>query len=517
MINLNLSADVLLSAPLLIPLLTLCLCIVFSKHNNIQETISFFGSILYLFFSIFLFLGTKNGTILTSQAGSWDAPYGITLVSDLLSSSMILLTGIMAVLALLYQKGNKELCPSSTSRFHPLFHGVLAGVSGSFLTGDIFNLYVWFEIMLISSFGLITIQKKPEQLQAGIKYVIMNLASTAIFLFGVAFLYGLCGTLNMADLAVKIPHIPEQGFVKIIYFIFIFSFAAKAAVFPLFFWLPAAYPVMNITILAFFSALLTKVGIYSLLRFNTLIFSNVADSAGSFIAILAVMTMITGVLGAAAQFDMRRILAFHSISQIGYILIGVAVGTPFAIAGSAFFVIHHSFVKSSLFFISGIINKLGNTFYIKNIGGLYSSHILLSVLFFLQAMSLAGLPPSSGFWAKFILIKASFQTDWILLAITSLFVGVLTLFSMVKIWNEVFLKNPSSEFEQKKNHPKTSSLEIALLYAPVFIITIISVTMGLFAETGISYVVQLGEQLCDPKNYTDAVLNNNLQLKRAQI
>src|SRR5690606_23287247 len=243
------------------------------------------------------------------------------------------------------------------------------------------------------------------------------------------------------DLATKVPDIENSGLVNTLAVLFLLAFGSKAAIFPLFFWLPASYHTASAPVLAIFAALLTKVGIYAIVRCFSLIFPITAGLA-IIIGLLAVLTMITGVLGAASHFDIRKILSFHIISQIGYMLVGVAIATPLAIAGSVFYILHHIIVKANLFLIGGVIRRRTGSYHLKQIGGLHRTAPFLAIMFCIPALSLAGLPPLSGFWAKYLVVKPSLDAGNWYLAATALIVGVLTLYSMLKIWNEAFWKAP---------------------------------------------------------------------------
>src|SRR5690606_12958990 len=268
----------------------------------------------------------------------------------------------------------------------------------------------------------------------------LNLIATTFFLITVGFLYGMTGTLNMADLARVLPTLENQGLVTTLAVMFLMTFGSKAAVFPLFYWLPAAYHTASAPVVAIFAALLTKVGVYAIIRTFTLLFDGDAGYTGPIVAAIAILTMVTGVLGAAAHFDVRRILSFHIISQIGYMLFGIAIATPLAVAGSILYVIHHIIVKANLFMIAGVIRAAGGSFQLKEVGGLYRNLPWLGVLFLIPALSLAGLPPLSGFWSQLLVSKARLDAGHIALAVSGLGVGVLTLYSMIKIWNEAFWK-----------------------------------------------------------------------------
>ncbi|MFA7504303.1 MAG: Na+/H+ antiporter subunit D [Burkholderiaceae bacterium] len=496
-----------LALPVCIPLATMALCAMLQRRPGAQRLLSVAGSVALLGSSLLLLAEVHGGKVLATQFGDWRAPFGISFVADLLAAAMVVITGLMAVAVAIYAlvDGARE---REHAWFHPLYHGLLLGVTGAFLTGDIFNLYVWFEIMLISSFGLLIQGGTREQLDAGVKYVILNLLVTTLFLLGVGFLYGLTGTLNMADLADTIPGVENRGLVKTLAVLFLLCFGAKAAVFPLFFWLPAAYHTASAPIVAIFAALLTKVGVYAILRVFTLPFGGVLDYIGPLIGWIAGLTMITGVLGAAAQFDMRRILSFHIVSQIGYMLVGLAVATPLALAGSVLYVLHHIIVKANLFLIAGAARRAGGSYHLGSIGGLHRSAPLLALMFVIPALSLAGLPPLSGFWAKFIVVRSSLEAGHVVLAAVALGVGLLTLYSMLKIWNEAFWKpaGPRSE-EAARQWRANPRMRLAML-APIMALAALTLSIGLYAEPFVDFSLRAAEQLLGGEAYARAVLGD---------
>ncbi|MCT7654634.1 hypothetical protein MBH78_07270 [Oceanimonas sp. NS1] len=248
-------------------------------------------------------------------------------------------------------------------------------MTGAFLTGDIFNLYVWFEILLIASFGLMILGGERAQMEGAIKYVTLNLISSAMFLTAVGLLYGYAGTLNMADLAVKLNGPEQSGLVTVIAMLFLVAFGIKAAAFPLFFWLPASYHTPPVAISAVFAGLLTKVGVYALYRVFSLIFvQDIGFTHGTVLMAMGIFTMVTGVLGAAAQFEVRRILSFHIISQIGYMLVGLALFTPLAVAGGVFYIFHHIIVKTNLFLVSGVMYRYHGSYDLSRLGACTARH-----------------------------------------------------------------------------------------------------------------------------------------------
>ncbi len=499
------TAPLLLTLPVAIPLATLALCAVLQRHGTAQRFVSLVGSAALLAASVALLAAVYGGDVLAVQFGSWAAPFGISFVADLFSAAMVFITGLMAVAVSVHAlvDGARE---REHAWFHPLYHGLLLGVTGAFLTGDIFNLYVWFEIMLISSFGLLVQGGTRAQLDAGVKYVVLNLLVTTLFLMGVGFLYGLTGTLNMADLARTLPQVQNQGLVQALAVLFLLAFGAKAAVFPLFFWLPAAYHTASAPVVAIFAALLTKVGVYAILRCFTLPFGSVADFVAPVVGVLAALTMVTGVLGAAAQVDIRRILSFHIISQIGYMLVGLAVATPLALAGSVLYVLHHIVVKANLFLIAGAVRRAGGSYDLKRIGGLHRSAPVLALLFVVPALSLAGLPPLSGFWAKFTVVRSSLEAGHVALAVVALAVGVLTLYSMLKIWNEAFWKAPTALSEQAAQDWRGAGGVRAAMLLPIAALAAVTLTIGLWTEPFVDFSLRAAEQMLGGQAYMQAVL-----------
>ena len=497
--------SMLLVLPVGIPLLTLALCAICARRPALQRAISLAGSAALLAASLALLANVTDGTVLATQLGAWEAPFGISFVADRLGAAMVVITGLMALAVSVYSLGD-GVRERQQPWFHPLYHGLLLGVCGAFLTGDIFNLYVWFEIMLIASFGLLAQGASRAQLDAAIKYVVLNLLVTTMFLLGVGLLYGLTGTLNLADLARALPQVENQGLVAALAVLFLLAFGAKAAVFPLFFWLPAAYHTASAPVAAIFAALLTKVGVYAILRCFTLLFLPQDDLIGPLVGAIAALTMITGVLGAAAQYDVRRILSFHIISQIGYMLVGLAVATPLALAGSILYVLHHIVVKANLFLVAGAIHRAGGSFQLKEIGGLNRSAPVLALLFVVPALSLAGLPPLSGFWAKFVVVRSSLEAGHGVLAAVALVVGVLTLYSMLKIWNEAFWKAPTALSVEAATRWRADGRRRWAMLAPVAALAGVTLVIGLWTQPFLDFSLQAADQLLQPSAYLEAVL-----------
>lgn len=499
------SSEVAVIFPIALPLATMVISLLTWKSVAAQKWTGMVGSTL-LFASAAVLMGlVQRDGILVMQVGDWPAPFGITFVADRLSSIMVLLAGLVMFAVSIY-----SLATIDERRirfgFFPLVQLLVMGVCGAFLTGDLFNLYVWFEVMLIASFVLLTLGGEQKQLEGALKYVTLNLMSSAAFLAAIGVIYAATGTLNMADLAIKLRSFPDEGIVTVLAMLFLIAFGTKAAVFPLFFWLPASYHTPPVAVSAVFAGLLTKVGVYSLIRAFTLLFVSDLEFTHNLLLIVAGLTMVTGVLGAMAQSEIRRILSFHIVSQIGYMLMGLALFTPLALAGSVFYIIHHIVVKTNLFLIGGIAERRFGSGRLAEIGGMYQSMPLLAILFFLSAMSLAGIPPLSGFFAKLTLIRGGLEAERYVIVVAALAVSLLTLFSMTKIWAEAFWKpNPH---EKTAGIPKYDDSRFGQLgvFAPVVLLLAVTMSIGVLAGPVMTLATATAEELLDPDAYITAVM-----------
>jgi multicomponent Na+:H+ antiporter subunit D len=498
--------NVFMILPIIIPLLTAAIAFLFWNSHRLQRIAGLLGSSAHLIASLALFNVVLENGIQVVPVGNWPPPFDITLVADLFSAIMVVMAGVMGFSVAIYSLGSMDI---GRERFgyYPLLQILIMGVSGAFLTGDIFNLYVWFEVMLIASFVLLSLGGERPQLEGAIKYVTLNLLSSALFLAAVGLLYGIVGTLNMADLAVKIPSISEPGLILALSMLFLVAFGIKGAVFPLFFWLPASYHTPPVAVSAVFSGLLTKVGVYSLIRVFTLLFIQDVSFTHGLILVVAGFTMVTGVLGAVAQYEVRRLLSFHIISQIGYLLMGLGLYTISSLAAAIYFMVHVILAKSTLFLISGIAHHLLGTYDLKKLGGLYRTAPVLSVLFLIPALSLAGIPPLSGFFAKLGLIQAGLELGHYIIVAVALGVSILTLFSMIKIWAEAFWKPlPVMSLPVESDGESARPRSPMILVMPVAALAFLTVILGLAAEPFFELSMRAAEQLMDPTIYVRAVL-----------
>ncbi len=471
-------------SPVLVPLLTAAACVAAARRPRLQAGVSLAGAIAWLACGVLLMRAVGAGGVFAARFGDWPAPFAIEFRIDPAGALLIAVSALVAVLALAVPARGGGPGMNSPLR-HPLVHGLLAGVGGAYATGDLFNLYVWYEVMLISALGLIVLGGRAQHLEAGFKYLTLNLFGTILVLLAMAGLYGLTGLLNLGALVQAIGERGADPLARALLALLMVSLLIKAGALPFFFWLPAAYPVLPPAMLALFSALATKVGVFALLRVS----AGLPEEAAA--------GMVVGVLGAAYHYDTRRILAFHSVSQIGYMLLAVALGGTMGLAAALFFIVHHMLVKSNLFLLGGMMARSGAGFDLRRAGGLLGARPLLALLFALSAASLVGIPPLSGFWAKLLVVRESFALGNYAWGAAALAVGGLTLYSMVKIWIEAFWKPaPETTNEGKPVTPRPlpagawlasatlAGLTLAVGLAPQPLIDYLQLAAGAMLEAG---------------------------------
>ncbi|MEL6891079.1 MAG: Na+/H+ antiporter subunit D [Actinomycetota bacterium] len=512
--------------PIVIPLLAAALSVAFAKVRMAQRILSIGALGASVVVSVLLLIQADEDGVVIMDAGGWPAPLGITYVVDRLSAIMLVTSSAMMLVVLLYAIGQGGVRhdgdPGVESRhaaFHPIYLVLAAGVAGSFATGDMFNLFVAFEMMLAASYVLMMLGGRGPQIRAGMTYVVISLVASALFIAALALLYASTGTVNMADLATRMPELSSEvrtGFSLLL----ITTFGVKAALFPLFFWLPDSYPTAPGPVTAIFAGLLTKVGVYAIVRTQLLLFGGDGDGfggsrQGTVLLVVAGCTMLVGVLGALAQDDLKRALSFHIIGQIGYMIFGLGLFTLAGIAAVVFYIIQTILVKTNLFLVAGLVDEHVGSGRISQVGGLARSAPVIAVFFAVPALSLAGLPPSSGFAGKFALVDAGIGADeWWIVAI-ALVVSLLTLFSMTKIWAGVFWGEaevpppPSASVP-----PPTSASTVGRAGGPWLMVG----ATGIAVALSIAYVVWAGPiyelaeraaaDLLDPRVYVQAVLRD---------
>jgi multicomponent Na+:H+ antiporter subunit D len=486
--------------PILLPLLSMIVLIFTRRWLFFQQYFSLFAALVLTVVSATLLMDVYQHGITTMQVGAWPAPYGITLVGDLLAAIMLTTTSFVALVVMIYSPGfiDKE---RQTAGYFPLAFGLLMGVNGAFITGDIFNMYVWYEVMLTSSFVLIALGGSKEQLRGSVKYVTISFVASIFFVAAIGLLYGQAGTLNMADLAYKMRSWEEMPYINAALMLFFIAFSIKSALFPFFFWLPASYHTPPMAITALFAGTLTKVGIYTLIRFYSLFVVQDIMFWKIFFLVIAGLTMTIGVMMAASSFDIRKILSFHIISQVGYMVMGMAIFTVNAVAAAIYFTVHNMLSKTNTFLAGGLVYQRSGSYDLKYLGGMYKAMPFIALLFFIPAMSLAGIPPLPGFFGKFLLIKGGFEAGEYVITAVAIGVGFFTLFSMIKIWNEAYWKKAPDDMPVDGKISKSTIVATSLMAAAV-------VALGVFAGPVMEVCHAAALQVTNADVYIEAVLGN---------
>ncbi|SKB06082.1 Na+/H+ antiporter subunit D [Aeromicrobium choanae] len=433
--------DQLVLAPVILPLLGAGLCLAFGRFAGAQRVISILTLLAVVASASVLLVRADQHGPQAFNVGGWPAEIGISLVADRLSSLLLLISTIVTLCVLLYSIGQGIVefgRDTPLSVFYPTFLVLSAGVSNAFLSADLFNLFVGFEILLASSYVLITLGGTEARVRSGTIYIIVSLASSALFLIAVACVYAATGTINFAQLALRMQDLPDST-ATMLQLLLLLTFAVKAAVFPLSAWLPDSYPTAPAPVTAVFAGLLTKVGVYAMLRTQTLLFPT--HELRTLLLWASVLTMVVGIMGAVAQSDIKRVLSFTLVSHIGYMLFGIALGSELGVAGAIFYIIHHITVQTTLFLVAGLVEYRSGTTNLDRLGGLARYAPVLSVMFFVPAMNLAGIPPFSGFLGKLALLEAGVEAgdSLALLGVgAAVATSLLTLYAVAKIWNRAF-------------------------------------------------------------------------------
>jgi multicomponent Na+:H+ antiporter subunit D len=474
-----------------------------------QYRLSLLAGFANLAVAIAILTTTLNGQRIVLQMGGYPAPFGITLVADGLAAIMLVLTGILAVATVLYAGGTLD--ERARLNYFPLILFLVMGVNGAYLAGDIFNLYVFFEVLLMASFALLTLGGQINQINGGIRYVVLNLLASSIFLATAGIIYGTVGTLNMAQMAERMPSVP-LGAQILMGGLLLVAYSSKAGLFPLFFWLPASYHTAHPSVTAFFGGLLTKVGIYTLFRIYPLIFPSLLQEWQTLILAVAGLTMITGVFGAMTVNTVRRVLSFHIISQVGYMVMGLGLAASrdpvlagFGMAAGILYLVHHMIVKTGLLMAGGAAEIVaGSGSLLRNrMTGLRQLRPALAVIFFLAAMALAGMPPSSGFIAKLSLLQGAVNEQRWVIAAVSLTVSFFTLMSMLRLWQRAFWGYPALA-PSTEPHVETRSKRWLTL-TPIALLMALSLGIGVFSGPVFHWSDIAARQVMDRDGYIAAV------------
>jgi multicomponent Na+:H+ antiporter subunit D len=487
----------LLVLPIALPLATAIALQLLPYRPRLQQGVAFGGALGILAAGIAILASVVSHGTQVLQIGGWPAPFGITLVADTFSALLIAMVGIVG--AVVTAQSFSGVDPRRAALgYHALIHVLLTGVSGAFLTGDLFNLYVWFEVMLIASFVLMALHRTRAQLQAAFIYVALNLLASAFLLTAIGLLYGQAGTPNLADLARAWPERRTPALDAALSALFLTAFGIKAGLFPLFFWLPASYPTPPPAIGALFAGLLTKVGVYAMIRIFPLLFDGNTHPVYGVLLVLSAATMILGLMAALGQIDFRRVLSFNLVGHIGYTTVGLALRTQEALAASILYMVHHMLVITALFLVGGWFLRQRRTANLGALGGLFQSQPIVAALAMVPVFSLAGVPPLSGFIAKLGIIAAALASAHYWIAGIALAVSLLTLLSMARLWDEAFWK-PASPHSGHGRLDRLVVLPAAVLAA---------LTLGLTIAAGpvFDLTMRAADELLRPAAYVQAVL-----------
>ncbi|MDO5747443.1 MAG: Na+/H+ antiporter subunit D [Actinomycetaceae bacterium] len=507
----------LLPAPVLIPLISAGLAILAAKYPRIQASIAIVALSLSLIASAgIIVVVDRNPMVL--DVGSWAAPVGVSLVADRLSAAMLFMALIVTFAVHIYSVAQGSSSDNDVSGslplpiFQPTFLILSAGVSYSFLTGDLFNLYVGFEILLMASFVLITLGGTRGRIRSGTVYVVVSLVGSFIFLLGIAATYGATGTVNMAQLTTRLREI-DPGVALILQALLLVGFALKAAVFPLSAWLPDSYPAAPAPVTAVFAGLLTKVGIYAIIRVQVLLFP--PSPADKVLGFLGILTMIIGIVGAVAQDDLKRLLSFTLVSHIGFMLWGISLYSTVGIAAAVLYALHHILVQTTLFLVSGLIEHLGGSTSLTKLHSLVRLSPLLGALYLIPALNLVGFPPLTGFIGKYALSYASVinasPLGWALLA-AGLVTSLLTLYVVIKVWNMAFWQTQDeaeatiSEEDMEQCRSRKCSWRFRVMAGATGTLIAVSLVMTAFGEVVYSYTYRLGYDQMLRETYVTAVI-----------
>jgi multicomponent Na+:H+ antiporter subunit D len=516
--------------PVLVPMLAAAATLVLGRRPRAQRIITLVALIGVLVVSgLLLFLADRDGTT-AIQVGGWDSPIGITLVVDRLSAMMLVVSSIvlLAVMAYAVGQGIRDGGEDQpVSIFLPTYLALTAGISNAFLAGDLFNLYVGFEVLLAASFVLLTLGASADRVRAGVSYVMVSMVSSLIFLAGIAFAYAATGTLNLADMATRLDGIPS-GTRTAIFGVLLVAFGIKAAVFPLSTWLPDSYPTAPAPVTAVFAGLLTKVGVYAIIRAHTLLFPE--GELDNVLMVCGLLTMLVGILGAIAQSDIKRLLSFTLVSHIGYMVFGIALSTQSGLSGAIYYVAHHILVQTTLFLVVGLIERQAGSSSLRRLGGLAAASPVLAIVFLVPALNLGGIPPFSGFIGKVALLQAGSADAsvlaWILVGGGTL-TSLLTLYVVARVWTKAFWRARADAPEGDLADVSPSALldeseadisfddraDVGRIPAMMLIPTVALVAVGLAMTVFAGQIIQISDRAAsDLQNrsiYIDAVLGGH--------
>jgi multicomponent Na+:H+ antiporter subunit D len=511
----------LLPLVVIVPLLGAAATLIAARRPRLQVMASIVALAIVVVLSVLLFVHVDAVGGQAVEVGGWPAPFGIVLVLDRLSALMLLVSSVVLLAVLLFSVGQGMAdgdTETPVSIYNPTYLILAAGVFNAFIAGDLFNLYVGFEILLVASYVLLTLSGTEERIRAGVTYIVVSLVSSLLFLAAIAMIYGATGTVNIAQMSERLHELPPEVQL-ILHIMLLVAFGIKAAIFPLSFWLPDSYPTAPAPVTAVFAGLLTKVGVYAILRTETALFPG--DELSVPLLVIAGLTLLIGILGAVAQADIKRLLSFTLVSHIGYMIFGIALNTVAGMTATIYYVAHHIVAQTTLFLASGLIERQGGSASINRVGGLLKASPVLGVLFFLPAMNLGGIPPFSGFIGKTAVFLAGADVGtplvWLVIAIGAV-TSLLTLYALARVWNMAFwrgkeeVKDYSSPLlDQLEERPggtttvrRTRALPSLMTGATAGMV-VVSIALTVFAGPLYAFSARAGESLRGGDGYVETV------------
>ncbi|MHA6667444.1 Na+/H+ antiporter subunit D [Homoserinimonas sp. A447] len=510
----------------MLPLIGAAGALIAGRRQLLQVLVTVVALVAVMVVSIFLLIDVDATGPLVMEVGGWAAPVGIVLVVDRLTALMLIVSAAVLLAVLLFSVGQGMADGDSetpVSIYHPTYMVLAAGVFNAFIAGDLFNLYIGFEILLVASYVLMTMGGTGPRIRAGVTYIVVSLVSSLLFLASIAMIYGALGTVNIAQISVRMAEI-DPSVQLTLHVMLLIAFGIKAAVFPLSFWLPDSYPTAPAPVTAVFAGLLTKVGVYAIIRTETILFPG--NQLGDALLIVALLTMIVGILGAVAQADIKRLLSFTLVSHIGYMIFGIAMGTVAGLNATIFYIVHHIIVQTTLFLTAGLIERQSGSTSINRIGGLLAAAPVIAVLYFIPALNLGGIPPFSGFLGKLALFNAAAEdAGWLVYTVmgAGALTSLLTLYALARVWNMAFWR-PADEVEQYESRlleqlseapGENSDIEAkstpTLMVAATAGMVALSVALTVFAGPLYGLSSRAGENLNGPNNYIDLVFPEGVE------
>lgn len=491
----------------------------FYRNQPVQKAITVGTLIVTVILEIALLTEIWHTGAHAVHLAGWPAPFGISMMIDRFAALMLVVSSIITLAVLLYAVGQgaaeEKNDSGPVSIFYPTYLILVAGVSNAFLAGDLFNMYVGFEIFLTASYVLLTLGGGEQRIRAGVTYVVVSIISSMLFLITIGLIYAATGTVNLADLALRLSEL-DHGTQLMLHVLLLVAFGIKAAVFPLAFWLPDSYPTAPAPVTAVFAGLLTKVGIYAMIRTETLLFPG--ERINTALMIVAGLTMIVGILGALAQADIKRMLSFTLISHIGYLVFGLALSSIVGMSATIYYVAHHITIQTTLFLVTGLIERRSGSSNVDRLGGLAKISPVLAILFFIPAMNLAGIPPFSGFVGKLGMMQGGIaENTWITwtLVIASVVTSLLTLMAVARIWARGFWRKGEDAEEPDKlllsktlAHARAANKRLLPMnmVAPTAALVAMSVAFTVFAGPLMQFSRAAAYDMYERTPYLDAVL-----------